>query len=235
MKQFLELQPTANQTFRLMGYGSRGNLVARLENSYKVEQSGDYQGACQLRYEAFQDIISTLPDDEEGAVALDRNHATTLAAMEIMLASAVDNYLAGDGEMAAAQIELLLDCDEEDPLEATPILALCYAMIGEWECLEDIDGDLGDKSAIAPLLRALRQSVVGGEIESKTIAERARFKEFVAELKTPTHDTDESYLRDISSERPSQSAEAREWWLLTEPLWSEFPEFIDALRANESE
>ena len=58
MKQFLELQPTANQNFRLMGFGGRGNLAARLEQSYKVEQSGDYQGACQLRYDAFQDIIS---------------------------------------------------------------------------------------------------------------------------------------------------------------------------------
>ena len=47
MKQFLELQPTANQTFRLIGYGSRGNLAARLEQSYKAEQSGDYQTACQ--------------------------------------------------------------------------------------------------------------------------------------------------------------------------------------------
>ena len=38
---------------------------------------------------------------------------------------AVDSYLAGEGEVAAAQLELLLDCDDEDPLEATPILALC--------------------------------------------------------------------------------------------------------------
>lgn len=232
MKQFLELQPTANQTFRLMGYGSRGNLVARLENSYKVEQSGDYQGACQLRYEAFQDIISTLPDDEEGAVALDRNHATTLAAMEIMLASAVDNYLAGDGEMAAAQIELLLDCDEEDPLEATPILALCYAMIGEWECLEDIDTDLGDKSAIRPLMRALSQFVTSGKIESATIAELARFKDFTTELKRDDHPTDEAYLRDISSEHPSRAALARELYLRTEPALAIYPDFLPAVAAE---
>ncbi len=231
MKQFLELQPTANQTFRLMGYGSRGNLAARLEQSYKVEQSGDYQGACQLRYEAFQDIISTLPDDEDGAVALDRNHPNTLAAMEIMLASAVDNYLAGDGEMAAAQIELLLDSDEEDPLEATPILALCYAMIGEWECLEDIDTDLGDKSAIRPLLRALYQFVTSGKIENAAVAELARFKDFTAELKRADHPTDEAYLRDISSEHPSRVALARELYLRAEPTLTLYPDFLSALTA----
>lgn len=229
MKQFLELQPTANQTFRLMGYGSRGNLASRLEQSYKVEQSGDYQGACQLRYEAFQDIISTLPDDEDGAVALDRNHPNTLVAMEIMLASAVDNYLAGDGEMAAAQIELLLDSDEEDPLEATPILALCYAMIGEWECLEDIDTDLGDKSAIRPLLRALYQFVTSGKIENAAVAELARFKDFTAELKRADHPTDEAYLRDISSEHPSRVALARELYLRAEPALSLYPDFLSAL------
>lgn len=229
MKQFLELQPTANQTFRLMGYGSRGNLAARLEQSYKVEQSGDYQGACQLRYEAFQDIISTLPDDEDGAVELDRNHPNTLAAMEIMLASAVDNYLAGDGEMAAAQIELLLDSDEEDPLEATPILALCYAMIGEWECLEDIDTDLGDKSAIRPLLRALYQFVTSGKIENAAVVELARFKDFTAELKRADHPTDEAYLRDISSEHPSRAALARELYLRAEPTLTLYPDFLSAL------
>ena len=229
MRQFLELQPTVNQLFRLVSNGARGNLAARLEQSYKAEQSGDYESACAMRYEAFEDIYGLLPEDD--VVELDRNHPNTLAAMEIMLASAVDNYLAGEGEMAAAQAELLLDCDSEDPLEATPILALCYAMIGEWECLEDIDGDLGDKSAIAPLLRALRQSVVGGEIESKTIAELARFKEFVAELKNPTHDTDESYLRDISSDRPSRAALARELYLRCEPALALYPDFLPALVA----
>ena len=227
MRQFLELQPTANQLFRLVSSGARGNLAARLEQSYKAEQSGDYESACRIRYEAFEDVYGLFPEDD--IVELDRNHPNTLAAMEIMLASAVDSYLAGEGEMAAAQAELLLDCDSEDPLEATPILALCYAMIGEWECLEDIDTDLGDKSAIAPLLRALRQFVVGGAIESKTVAELARFKEFVAELKSPTHDTDESYLRDISSERPSRAALARELYLRCEPALALYPDFLPLL------
>lgn len=227
MKQFLELQPTANQTFRLIGNGARGNLAARLEQSYKAEQSGDYESACAMRYEAFEDIYSLFPEDD--VVELDRNHPNTLAAMEIILASAVDNYLAGEGEMAAAQAELLLDCDSEDPLEVTPILALCYVMIGEWVCLEDIDGDLGDKSAIGPLLRSLAGFVKGGKIDSKAVGELARFKEFVAELKSPTHDTDEAYLRDISSERPSRAALARELFLRCEPALALYPDFIPEL------
>ena len=231
MKQFLELQPTANQTFRLIGYGSRGNLAARLEQSYKAEQSGDYQTACQLRYEAFEDILSTLPDDEQSVVTLDRNHPNTLAAMETMLASAVDNYLAGEGEMAAAQLELLLDCDDEDPLEATPILALCYAMIGEWECLEDIDTDLGDKTALAPLLRALREYVTTGKIEGATMSQLSRFKEFMIELKRTDHPTDDAYLGDISSERPSRAALARELYLRAEPALALYPDFLSELKS----
>ena len=54
MKQCLELQPTVNQTFRVVGTGARGNLAARLEQSYKAEQSGDYESACAMRYEAFE-------------------------------------------------------------------------------------------------------------------------------------------------------------------------------------
>ena len=227
MKQCLVLQPTVNQTFRVVGTGARGNLAARLEQSYKAEQSGDYESACAMRYEAFEDVYGLFPEDD--IVELDRNHPNTLAAMEIMLASAVDSYLAGEGEMAAAQAELLLDCDSEDPLEATPILALCYAMIGEWECLEDIDTDLGDKSAIAPLLRALRQFVVGGAIESKTVADLARFKEFVAELKAADHTPNEEYLRDISSDRPSRAALARELYLRCEPALAHYSDFLPQL------
>lgn len=227
MKQCLELQPTVNQTFRVVGTGARGNLAARLEQSYKAEQSGDYESACAMRYEAFEDVYGLFPEDD--IVELDRNHPNTLAAMEIMLASAVDSYLAGEGEMAAAQLELLLDCDSEDPLEATPILALCYAMIGEWECLEDIDTDLGDKTALAPLLRALREYVTTGKIEGATISQLARFKEFMTELKRADHPTDEAYLGDISSERPSRAALARELYLRCEPALALYPEFVSAL------
>ena len=59
---------------------------------------------------------------------------------------------------------------------------------------------------------------------------KSRFKAFYNELIAAEHPDDEAFRRDISSERPSQGAEAREWWLLTEPLWSEFPEFIEALK-----
>jgi hypothetical protein len=230
MKMFLELQPTANQSFRLIGSGARGNLVARLEQSYKAEQNGNYEGACELRYAAFEDILSTLPDDEQSVVTLDRNHPNTLAAMEIMLASAVDNYLVGECEIAAAQAELLIDCDDDDPLEATPLLALCYAMLGEWECLEDIDGDLGEKSAIRPLMRALRGFVNEGEISSGVMAELARFRPFVAELKATDHPADQKYLNDITSDRPSAAAQARELYLRCEPLFEHYPDFLQALK-----
>ena len=229
MKPFLELQPTVNQTFRLIGNSARGNLNARLEQSYKAEQNDDYPEACMIRYEAFEDILATLPDDDQGAVTLDRTHPNTLAAMEIILASAVDSYLADEGEVAAAQLELLLDCDDEDPLEATPILALCYAMIGEWECLEDIETDLGDKTALTPLLRALKQFVTTGKIECATVAGLARYKEFTAELKLADHPTDDAYLGDISSERPSRAALARELYLRTEKTLNTYPDFLPAL------
>lgn len=41
---------------------------------------------------------------------------------------------------------------------------------------------------------------------------------------------DETYLRDIESERPSQAAQARELWLQTENLWTLWPGFVEALQ-----
>ena len=43
---------------------------------------------------------------------------------------------------------------------------------------------------------------------------------------------DETYLRDIESERPSQAAQARELWLQTENLWTLWPGFVEALQRS---
>ena len=59
---------------------------------------------------------------------------------------------------------------------------------------------------------------------------RSKFKPYFAEFTAVEHPDDDAFRQDIMSERPSQGAQAREWWLLTEPLWAEFPEFIESLK-----
>lgn len=231
MKQFLTLEPTLNQSFRLIGNTRRGNLAARLEESYRAESNGEVERACSLRFEAFQDIVSVLPDDDSGTPELDRNHPNTLAAMEIILASAVDNYLVGDYELSAAQAELLIDLDSEDPLEATPLLALCYIALGEWECLEEIEADLGEKSAIRPLVALISDFAHNRPFDTQSIKSLRRFREFAAELSLTTHPTDEKYLQSISSDHPSKEAVARELYLRCEPVLQLFPELLPALRS----
>lgn len=119
-KSPLKLKPTENQTFILVGSGDGGDLVRRLELSHEEERRGDFRSACSERYEAFRLIVDVLPEDE--AVELDRNHANTRAGLEIIYGSTIDNYLAGDFELAAAQAEMLLDCDPEDSTGATPTI-----------------------------------------------------------------------------------------------------------------
>lgn len=228
MGHFLELKPTADQTFRIIGHGERGDMVRTLALSRTAEQQGDYERACNVRYHAFQHIVELLPEDEP--TELDRNHANTFAAMEIVQGSAVDNFLAGDAELAAAQFEMLLDCDSEDPLECTPMLSLCYVALEEWDSLEDVMCDIDDKSALKPLLRAILLFVNEGAIEPTVLSALARHKEFWAELLSESHLTDEAYLRDISSERPSREAVARELYLRCEPALAHLPEFMEALR-----
>lgn len=230
MKPFLTLEPTVNQTFRLIGNGRRGNLTARLEESYRAESSGEIERACSLRFEAFQDIVSVMPDDENSTTELDRNHPNTLAAMEITLASAVDNYLVGDYELSAAQAELLIDLDSEDPLEATPLLALCYIALGEWECLEEIEADLGEKSAIRPLAVLISDFAHNRPFDTQSVKSLLRFREFATELSLTTHPTDEKYLQSISSDRPSKEAAARELYLRCEPVLQLFPGLLPALQ-----
>ncbi len=216
----ITLKPTENQNFILLG----GDFQRRLDSAHKQESEGDFEGACNTRFMAFQQIVEVLPEDD--IAELDFAHPNTRAAIEIVYGSAVDNFLVGDVELSAAQLELLLDCDSEDHIEATPQLALCYIALQEWECLEDIIPDLGDKSAFKPLVEALAEFARTGEISNETAAALHRHRHLCEELRAAEHPADEAYLRNISSERPTQQSLAREIYLRCEPLFMRYDGFL---------
>jgi hypothetical protein len=220
----ITLKPTENQNFILLG----GEFVKALDHAHKQEAEGNFEAACNTRYQAFQQIVEVFPEDE--AAELDFSHPNTRAAIEIIYGSAVDNFLAGDAELAAAQLELLLECDSEDHIEATPQLALCYIALEEWECLEDILPDLGDKSAFRPMVEALAEYARHGEVPKETLSALRRHRHLCEELAREEHLADEAYLRDISSERPTQQALAREIYLRCEPLILKYEGFLKQVR-----
>lgn len=224
----LQFNPTEDQTFELEGRG-RYNFVRHKERVDKLVAEGKYAEACEARYEAFQVVMEALPEDE--AMPLRWEHANSRAAVSIIYGSAVDHFRIGDVEMAMAQLEMVLECDPEDHFESINLLALCYVAMQEWEAFDDIVIDLTEKSADAVVARLWASYRREGSVDKALLALlKSRFKAFYSELIATEHPDDEAFRRDISSERPSQGAEAREWWLLTEPLWSEFPEFIEALK-----
>ena len=220
----ITLKPTENQNYILLG----GDFAKTLDHAHKQESEGNFEAACNTRYKAFQEIVEVLPEDD--AVELDFSHPNTRAAIEIIYGSAVDNFLAGDVELSAAQLELLLECDSEDHIEATPQLALCYIALEEWDCLEDILPDLGDKSAFKPLVMALAEFARAGKVSDENLAALRRHRHLCDELQAAEHAADESYLKDISSERPSQQALAREIYLRCEPLILKYEGFVGALK-----
>lgn len=220
--------PTSEQSFELEGQGIY-NFVKHKEAIDKLVAEGRYSDACERRYEAFQLLAEALPEDE--AMPLSWEHGNSRAAIAILYGSAVDHFRIGDLEMSMAQLELLLECDSEDHFEGVNLLALCYIAAEEWEAFEDLTIDLTDKSAEAVVARLWASFERTGALDRELHKLlRTRHKHFYEELTANEHPDDEGFRRDISSERPSQSAEAREWWLLTEPLWSEFPEFIDKMK-----
>lgn len=220
----ITLKPTENQNFILLG----GDFAKTLDLAHKQEAEGDFEAACNTRYKAFQQIVDVLPEDE--TTELDFSHQNTRAAIEIVYGSAVDNFLAGDVELSAAQLELLLDCDSEDHIEATPQLALCYIALEEWDCLEDILPDLGDKSAFKPMVEALAEYARNGVISGEVLSALRRHRHLCEELRAEEHPADEAYLRDISSERPTQQALAREIYLRCEPLILKYEGFLAKIK-----
>jgi tetratricopeptide (TPR) repeat protein len=219
--------PTPDQTYELEGRGEY-NFVKHKEHVDALIAEGRYAEACEARYQAFQLLVDILPEDE--AMPLRWEPANSRAAVVILHGSAMDHFRIGDLEMAMAQLEMLLDCDPEDHMEAINMLALCYVAMEEWEAYEDIEIDLTEKSAEAVVARLWASFMREGKVDKSLVALlKSRHAAFYAELTAVEHPDDEVFRKDIESERPSQRAEAREWWLMTEPLWAEFPEFIESL------
>ena len=222
--------PTPDQTFELEGRGEY-NFVKHNEQIDALIAEGRFAEACEARYQAFQLLAEALPEDEP--MPLRWEHVNSRAAIVVLHGSAMDHFRIGDLEMAMAQLEMLLDCDPEDHLEGINLLALCYIAMEEWEAYEDIELDLTEKSAEAVVARMWASYMRDGEVDKALCSLlKSRHAAFYAELTAAEHPDDEAFRKDIASERPSQRAEAREWWLMTEPLWAEFPEFIEAFKNN---
>lgn len=224
----LRFNPTPDQTFELEG-GAKYNFIRAKERIDELDRAGRYAEACEARYQGFQLLADALPEDEP--MPLRWEHANSRAAIMILHGSAIDHFRIGDLEMAMAQLELLLDCDPEDHLEAINLLALCYATVEEWELYDEVELDLTDKSAESVVARLWASWRRDGAVDKGALSLlRSKFKPYYAEFTAVEHPDDDAFRQDIMSERPSQGAQAREWWLLTEPLWTEFPEFIKTLK-----
>ena len=224
----LRFNPTPDQTFELEG-GAKYNFIRAKERIDELDRAGRYAEACEARYQGFQLLADALPEDEP--MPLRWEHANSRAAIMILHGSAIDHFRIGDLEMAMAQLELLLDCDPEDHLEAINLLALCYATVEEWELYDEVELDLTDKSAESVVARLWASWRRDGAVDKGALSLlRSKFKPYFAEFTAVEHPDDDAFRQDIMSERPSQGAQAREWWLLTEPLWTEFPEFIESLK-----
>lgn len=229
------LKPTLHQTFRIVhnpeAKGHDLDLSAELVRSRKAEQSGKWEEACEIRFAAVQSLVELLPDDEP--MELDWEDKPTRDALVLLYSSAVDFFLVGDWEMAAAQLEQLLDIDGEDHLEATSLLAFVYVMLEEWESLADILPDLDDKSPEKAIILLWSDYLRTGNINKNTLATLRRYHApYLREWCAEEHPADEEYMAAIASEHPSREAQARELWFQTEHLWSANREFIEKLKAE---
>lgn len=227
------LKPTAHQTFRIVHdkevKGGDLNFGAELARSRKAETENRFEEACNIRFAAVQALVDLLPEDEN--VELDWDDALTQEALVLLYCSAVDFFLVGDWEMCAAQLEMLLDLDSEDHLEASVQLAYTYVAMGEYDSFDEVINDISDKTPDRTLLLLWSDFLRTGRLPE---GELQRFKRNFApwwkEWTAEEHRVNDWYLSQIASERPSKEALARELWIQTEHIWATNTPFIEALR-----
>ena len=225
--------PTAENTY-VISYPIHGtdaayDFAAILARSRTCERQGDVEQACNLRYEGVKKLMDLIPDEDE--VQLDWEEEENQSVLELLKRSAIDHFLINDFEMSTAMLELLLELDPEDHLEAIILLAFNYLAMEEYELFDEVSNDISDKYACKEVLTMWAAFRRSGRIpEGDAIRFRTRFAPYFAEFTSDEHPADGQYLEDIESERPSVQAQARELWLRTENLWTLFPDFIAALR-----
>lgn len=230
------IEPNPDQTFHIVVTDDPEGFYdfrAAIDASRLKERSGDMEGACNLRYEAFRRLYDLLPEGEE--TILDWHDAPTRAAVELADYSAIDHFLIGDWEMAAGMFELVLEIDPEDHLESTTRLAYTYLAMGEYDSFDDIINDISDKYADRQVLMLWSEWRRTGRLpESNMVRFMNRYNAYYLEFTASEerHAVTSEYLADIDSEHPTQQALARELWLQTEHLWLLFPDFIEALKAG---
>ncbi|MFR9648904.1 MAG: tetratricopeptide repeat protein [Rikenellaceae bacterium] len=224
------LRPTAEQTYEISSQSRPDlNFRAIINRAIKLQNSGELEQACEVRFHAAQTLQEALPEDEE--VILEWGDENSRAALEVLYLSGIDNFLVADYELSSALLEMCLDLDPEDHYEATNLLAYNYLALGEFELFDEIINDISDKHPSRMLLLLWSSHLRDGAIALRELmAFKSRYNQFYNEFTSDEHPVDEKYLIDIESERPSKEAQARELWLQTEHLWSEHPEFIDALK-----
>lgn len=226
------LRPTGEDTF-VIEYsetaGENFDFEQELERSRRQEAAHDFEGACNTRFQAFQRLVELIPEDEE--VILEWDDDASQAAMITGYCSGIDHFLLGDWEMTAAIFEMLLEMDPEDHMEASVNLAYTYLAMQEFESFDEVINDVNDKHVDKVLLELWSEYLRSGKVrEGELVRLKTRFAPYYKEFTAAEHPVSDKYMADIRGERPSPEARARELWLETEHLWTQFPGFIEALR-----
>ncbi|MCD8172662.1 MAG: tetratricopeptide repeat protein [Alistipes sp.] len=229
-----ELRPTPDNTFRIIytqdGPGIPCDFGEALGRSQLQEEQGDIQGACNTRFEAFQQLMELIPDSTD--MELDWEDDNNRDAMLLLSFSAIDHFLIGDFEMCAAMLEMLLELDPEDHLDASKRLAYAYVALEDYDSFDEVINDVSDKYADKELLALWSEFRRRGTIPPGELRHfKKNFSTYYDEFTSGEHPVDEPYLTDIEKDRPSKESLARELWLQTEHLWKIFPGFIEALRS----
>ena len=221
----VEIVPVSAELWRVEGGDIFSDVLRR---SQRMEREGKWAEACELRFEAAQQLLEL---SEEEGVRLDWNDKASRAAMELLYNSAADNLLVGEVETAVALWESLLEFDEEDHFEAVVPLAFAYVEIEDYDCLESALFDISTKSPEYHLLMLWAEYRRSGGIDRDALRQlRTRHKAWYEEFIAKEHLADEEYMKDCQSERPSQQTEAREFWFATQSIWARNTEFVESLQ-----
>lgn len=220
--------PADENTLRKILAADPAHFEAREQLADLLFRDRKFEEACQLHYEGAL-LVADLFEEEDAETTVDWDDPYTTLALTTVHTSALDHFLVGDFEMAAALFELLLDRDPEDHLGASEWLAFCYVALEEWELLEELFEALPSDALSTRLIGYWTSYRQGQTIDIKTNMQKespALYREWTAD----DHEETPDYKADLESKRPRPETEARQLWLRTQTLWEQFPDFIEALK-----
>ena len=169
----ISLKPCEGNRFQFIGM----DFTKFLDENFAKQRAGKLEEAMDDRCNIATQLADCLLED--CSLELDSSDPNSRSAAEIMYISALDLYMNESWVLSAALLETIQEIDGEYYYNLPAILALCYILVEDEDCLDSIISDIEAKGAMNLFALAAIDFTKDGTISKDIAKELKKIPEFI--------------------------------------------------------